>query len=86
MKKIAVYVFLLNSIFMANASMPDDSIHPKKINSERPLRCFSAAVPPCLEDMPAYLAALEAHQNHNSSNQLQTKKPLSESQELKRCP
>jgi len=86
MKKIAMFMSLLNSVFMANASMPDDSIiHKKKINSEKPRR-FSAAVPPCQEDMPAYLAVLEAYQNHNSSNQSHTKNSLSESQELRRCP
>lgn len=86
MKKIAVFVFLLSGVFMANAMTSDDSIiHKKKFNSEKPRR-FSAAVPQCPEDMPAYLRALEAHQNHNSSNQWQNKKSLSESQELKRCP
>lgn len=79
-------MFLLNSMFMVNASMPDDSIiHPKKTNSEKPRR-FSAAVPPCIEDVPAYLVAREVCQNNNSSNQWKNKKSLSESQELKRCP
>lgn len=79
-------MFLLNSVFMTNASMADDSIiHKKKINSEKPRR-FSAAVPPCQEDISAYLVAREVYQSYASSNQSETRKPLSESQELRRCP
>jgi hypothetical protein len=87
MKKMSLFVFLLGSVCVSNAAMgPEDALnHPKKINSEIPSRHFNHAVPPSPEDMEAYFAAQRLYSNatpdrHNSD------RPLSVSQELRRCP
>lgn len=89
MNKIMAFIFLLSGLYTTNALASDHTIHPKKINSERPGYVYSsAAVPPCQDDIVAYLAAVQekTRDSDSSSNQLHKKGRLSQSQELRRLP
>lgn len=76
MNKVTIFVFLLSSASVMNAGHPDEATqHPKKINSEKPLRRFSAAVPPCPEELTEYLAALNMHNQERSNKRLSPELP-----------
>ncbi len=84
MKKIILSVFLLGSVSIANAEV-DDSVAIAKKNSKIPTQRLSAAVPPCPDNMDAYFAAQRLY-SHATSDKRNPDKPLSVSQEFRRCP
>lgn len=85
MKKIIASAFLLVSVCIANAEVDDDSVAIAKKNSQIPTQRLSAAVPPCLDNMEAYFAAQRVYYNA-AADKRNPDKPLSASQEFRRCP
>jgi hypothetical protein len=76
MNKVAIFILLVSNACVVNAGHPDEALqHPKKVNSEKPLRRFSAAVPPCPEEITEYLAAVNARNQKEYSKRFSSELP-----------